>query len=146
MNKIILIGNVTKDPKLEETASGVSVCKFSIAVNRDYKKDGERETDFFNVVCWREKAEVCAQYLKKGNKAAITGRLENRTYEGNDGVKRTVTDIIAEGVEFLTPKENVTVSPARSSQTRALHPPPTLSDVFSIISDNKPIDSQLFFA
>ncbi len=115
MNKIILIGNVTKDPKLEETASGVSVCKFSIAVNRDYKKDGERETDFFNVVCWREKAEVCAQYLKKGNKAAITGRLENRTYEGNDGVKRTVTDIIAEGVEFLTPKENGTESGATTS-------------------------------
>ena len=106
MNKTILIGNLTRDPELTETPSGVAVCKFSIAVSRDYvDADGNRETDFFNITVWRGRAETCDKYLKKGNKVAIVGKLQNRSYEDKDGVKRTVTDIIADEVEFLTPKQ-----------------------------------------
>lgn len=106
MNKTILIGNLTRDPELTETPNGVAVCKFSIAVSRDYADaDGNRETDFFNITVWRGRAENCGKYLKKGNKVAIVGKLQNRSYEDKDGVKRYVTDIIADEVEFLTPKQ-----------------------------------------
>ena len=105
VNKVILIGNLCADPTLTETPNGVAVCKFSIAVSRDYSNaDGSRETDFFNIVVWRGRAENCAKYLKKGNKVAIVGSLQNRSYEDKDGVKRNVTEIIASEVEFLTPK------------------------------------------
>ncbi|MBQ3492901.1 MAG: single-stranded DNA-binding protein [Clostridia bacterium] len=105
MNKVILIGNLTRDPELTETPSGVSVCRFAIAVSRDYANaDGNRETDFFNITVWRGRAETCAKYLKKGNKVAVVGSLQNRSYEDKDGIKRNVTDVIASEVEFLTPK------------------------------------------
>lgn len=107
MNKVILIGNLTKDPELKQTQSGVSVCNISIAVSRDYAdSDGNRQADFFNINVWREKGENCAKYLKKGRKVAIVGSIQNRSYEDKDGVKRTVVEIIASDVEFLSPKEN----------------------------------------
>lgn len=120
MNKTILIGNLTRDPELSETPSGVAVCKFSIAVSRDYADaDGNRETDFFNITVWRDRAENCGKYLKKGNKVAIVGKLQNRSYEDKDGVKRYVTDIIADEVEFLTPKQaSQEEAPAVMSTTR----------------------------
>ena len=103
MNKVHLIGNVTKDVSASETPSGVALCKFSIAVNRDYKtENGEKITDFFNVVTWRGQAEVCGKFLKKGSKVAIIGSLQNRSYEDKEGIKRTVTDIVASEVEFLS--------------------------------------------
>ena len=103
MNKVHLIGNVTKDVSASETPSGVALCKFSIAVNRDYKtENGEKITDFFNVVTWRGQAEVCGKFLKKGSKVAIIGSLQNRSYEDRDGNKRTVTEIVANEVEFLS--------------------------------------------
>jgi single-strand DNA-binding protein len=106
MNKVILIGNLTRDPELASTPSGTSVCHFSIAVSRDYANaDGNRETDFFNVNVWRERGENCHKYLKKGNKVAVVGSLQNRSYEDKDGVKRTITEIVANEVEFLTPKQ-----------------------------------------
>ena len=107
MNKVILIGNLTKDPELTETPSGVAVCRFSIAVSREYANaDGNRETDFFNITVWRGRAENCGKYLKKGNKVAIFGSLQNRSYEDKDGIKRNVTEVIANEVEFLTPKSS----------------------------------------
>ena len=107
MNKVILIGNLTKDPELSETPSGVAVCKFSLAVSRDYTNaEGNRDTDFFNITVWRGRAENCGKYLKKGNKVAIVGSLQNRSYEDKDGIKRNVTDVIANEVEFLTPKQS----------------------------------------
>ena len=106
MNKVIMVGNLTRDPELASTASGTSVCHFSIAVSRDYANaDGTRETDFFNVTVWRERGENCHKYLKKGNKVAVVGSLQNRSYEDKDGVKRSVTEILANEVEFLTPKQ-----------------------------------------
>ena len=107
MNKVHLIGNVTKDVSASETPSGVAVCRFSIAVNRDYKtENGEKITDFFNIVTWRGQAEVCGKFLKKGSKVAVCGSLQNRSYEDKDGVKRNYTDIVASEVEFLSTKSN----------------------------------------
>lgn len=106
MNKVILIGNLTKDPELSETSSGVSYCKFSIAVNRPFaNSDGERETDFFNITTWRGQAETCAKYLTKGKKVCVVGSLQNREYTDKNGVKRTATDVIASEIEFLSPRQ-----------------------------------------
>ncbi|MDR2201557.1 MAG: single-stranded DNA-binding protein [Clostridiales bacterium] len=101
MNKCILVGNLTRDPEGSTTGSGISVCKFSVAVNRRFASaNGERETDFFNIVTWRDLAENCGKYLVKGSKVALCGQIQNRTYEV-DGQKRYVTEIIADEVEFL---------------------------------------------
>lgn len=103
MNKVFLIGNLTRDPELTETANGVSVCHFAIAVNRSYtSSDGERQTDFFNVTAWRGLADTVARYTKKGNKVAVSGSIQIRNYDDNQGVRRTAVDVIAQDVEFLT--------------------------------------------
>lgn len=118
-NKVILIGNLTKDPELSETSSGVSFCKFSIAVNRPFaNSDGERETDFFNITTWRGQAETCARYLKKGKKVCIVGSLQNRSYTDKDGVKRTVTDVIASEIEFLSARSEDDERPAKKAGER----------------------------
>lgn len=107
MNKVYLIGNLTRDPELAETNSGIAVCRFAIAVNRTYSSsDGTRETDFFNITVWRAQAENCGRYLKKGSKVAIVGSLQNRSYEDKEGIKRNVTDIVASEVEFLSPRSS----------------------------------------
>ena len=103
MNKCIFIGNLTRDPEFQTTGSGVSLCRFSIAVNRTYANaSGERETDFINIVTWRGLAENCNKYLSKGSKVCVVGSLQNRTYEDKDGNKRYNVDIVAEDVEFIS--------------------------------------------
>ena len=103
MNKCIFIGNLTRDPEYQTTGAGVSLCRFSIAVNRAYSNaSGERETDFINIVTWRGLAENCSKYLTKGSKVCVVGSLQNRTYEDKDGNKRYATDIVAEDVEFIS--------------------------------------------
>lgn len=125
MNKIFLIGNLTKAPELTETSSGVAVCRFTLAVNRSYTgADGERKTDFFNCVAWRGLGENVAKYAKKGNKVAVCGSIEQRSYEDADGVKHTVYDVTAQDVEFLTPK-----SPTANTESKKLQP---LDDVGEI--------------
>ena len=107
MNKVFLIGNLTRDPELTETNSGVSICRFAIAVNRNYTgSDGERKTDFFNETAWRSLGETVNRYAKKGNKVAVSGTIELRNYEDSQGVKRTAVDIVAQDVEFLTPRNS----------------------------------------
>ena len=107
MNKVFLIGNLTRDPELTSTPSGVSVCHFAIAVNRNYSNtDGERQTDFFNCTAWRVLAERIAQYAKKGKKVAVGGSIQLRNYEDNQGVKRNAVDIIVQDCEFLSPKDD----------------------------------------
>ena len=107
MNKVFMIGNICKDPELSETNSGVAVCRFSIAVNRRRTSaDAEQQTDFFNVTAWRGLAETVARFCKKGNKIAVTGQIQIRQYEDRDGAKRTAVDVVAEEVEFLSPKSN----------------------------------------
>lgn len=105
MNKVFLIGNLTRDPELSETNSGVSVCHFGLAVNRGYaSQDQERQVDFFNVTAWRGTADNVARFCKKGSKVAVSGSIQMRTYEDNAGQRRTAVDIIANEVEFLMPK------------------------------------------
>lgn len=105
MNKTLLIGNVVRDPELKTTQSGLSVCSFTIAVNRRTKKDGgEQQADFIPIVAWRQLAELCGQYLVKGKKCAVVGSLQTRTYEAKDGTKRYITEVMADEVEFLTPR------------------------------------------
>ncbi len=105
MNKVFLTGNLTRDPELTETAGGIKICRFSVAVNRSYSSsDGERKTDFFNVVAWRGLGETVARFAKKGNKVAVYGSIELRNYEDSQGVRRTGIDIVANDVEFLTPR------------------------------------------
>ena len=103
MNKVFLTGNLTHDPELTETAAGIAVCRFSIAVNRR-TSDGERKADFYKVTAWRGLGETVARYARKGNKLAVVGNIELRTYEDRDGIERMSVDIIAQDVEFLTPK------------------------------------------
>ena len=106
MNKAILIGRLTRDPELTKTNTDLSVCKFTLAINRNFKdKDGNEQTDFIPIVVWRNQAENCAKYLKKGSQCAVTGTIQTRSYD-KDGEKRYVTEIVADNVEFLsTPKQ-----------------------------------------
>ena len=107
MNKIYLIGNLTRDPELVETPSGVQRCRFSIAVNRNYKSaDGERQTDFFNCTAWRGLAETISRYTKKGTKVCVVGSVEMREYEDNTGARRTAVDVIVQDFEILTPRQD----------------------------------------
>lgn len=101
MNRVILIGNLTKKPELSQTNNGLSVCKFTVAVSRSY---GKQETDFFTVITWRAQADNCARFLDKGSKVAISGSIQNRSYDDNNGNKRYVTEIVADEVQFLTTK------------------------------------------
>ncbi len=105
MNKVMLIGNLTKDPELTTTNNGVNFCRFTIAVGRNFTSaDGEREADFLPVIAWRSQADNCYKYLKKGSKVAVIGSVQTRNYEASDGTRRYVTEIVAESVEFLTTK------------------------------------------
>ena len=104
MNKVYLIGNLTRDPEMRSTSTGIPVRNFSIAVNRRFKnaQTGQQETDFFNIVAWRQLAELCSRYLAKGRKVAVFGSIQTRSYEAQDGTKRTAFDIVADEVEFLS--------------------------------------------
>lgn len=106
MNKVFLIGNLTKDPEMSETSNGTIFCRISIAVNRPYSKDTEKAVDYFNITIWRNQAENCGKYLKKGSKVAVVGSVQNRSYEDKDGNKRQTTDIVAETCEFLIKSNN----------------------------------------
>ena len=123
MNKVFMIGNLTKDPELRSTGSGTNVCSFSIAVNRRFKnQQGEKVTDFFDVVAWRQLADLCGRYLAKGRKVAIVGELQTRSYEAKDGTKRYVTEIIADDIEFLTPRDRDGAAPGGDYIPREAQP------------------------
>ena len=103
MNKVVLIGNLTRDPELQTTNGGVSVCRFSLAVTRRFANaEGERDADFINIVVWRNQAENCHKYLKKGSKCAVIGRIQTSVYDAPDGSKRYNTDVVADEVEFIS--------------------------------------------
>ena len=122
MNKIILIGNLTADPELRKTQSDVSVCTFRLAVQRRFtNQQGVREADFINIVTWRQTAELCARYLTKGRKCGVSGMLQTRSYEAQDGTKRHVTEVVADEVEFLG-------SPQGDRQHAAAEEPPALPE------------------
>lgn len=107
MNKITLIGNLTKDPETRSTQSGITICSFTIAVNRRFaNSDGDRQTEFFRINAWRQLGETCARYLSKGRKVAVLGELQARTYEAKDGSTRMSLDVAADEVEFLSPADS----------------------------------------
>jgi len=106
MNRCMIIGNLTRDPELRETSNGIKYCRFAVAVNRRLKgADGEKITDYFNVVTWRATAENCQKYLAKGKKVFVCGEMQFRNYEDKDGVKRVASEISADEIEFLSPVE-----------------------------------------
>jgi len=107
MNKLTLIGNLTGEPEVRSTPNGITVCAFTIAVERRHAdKSGERPTDFFRITAWRQLGEICARYLAKGKKAAVIGELQARLYEAKDGSTRMSLDVQADDVEFLSPKRD----------------------------------------
>jgi len=104
LNRVILIGNLTRDPELKYTPSGSPVAKFGVAVNRNYtNKQGEKvsDVDYFNIVAWAKLAELCAEYIRKGSPIAIEGRLSSNSWETSEGQKRTSVEVVAENVQFL---------------------------------------------
>ena len=104
MNKLTIIGNLTKDPELRSTATGLPVCTFTVAVNRKRTQENQPEADFFRVTAWRQLGENCAKYLAKGRKVCVVGPVNVNTYQGQDGQTRASLEVTAEDVEFLTPK------------------------------------------
>lgn len=104
MNKIILIGNLTRDPELRTTSTGINVCSFSIAVNRRKSGQGQDqpEADFFRITAWRQLGELCQRYLSKGRKVCVVGSVAVSTYEGRDGLTRASLEVTADEVEFLS--------------------------------------------
>jgi single-strand DNA-binding protein len=118
LNKIMLIGNLGKDPELNVTQEGTPVTKFTLAVNRNTKTStGERkeETEWFNIVAWRQLAETCERYLHKGSKVYIEGRLQTRKYTDRNGVERTSIEVVASDMEMLTPKSASSSSESSSA-------------------------------
>ena len=107
MNKILLVGRLTKDPELRYTQSGIAVASFTLAVNRRFtNQNGDREADFINCVAWQKAAEFVANYFKKGQQMGLEGRLQVRSYEGNEGQRRWVTEVVAEQIEFVGSKNS----------------------------------------
>ena len=108
MNKIILIGNLTRDPETRTTSTGLNVCSFTIAVNRRRSSqtaaNQQPEADFFRVTAWRQLGELCQKYLAKGRKVCVTGSVSVSTFEGKDGTTRASLDVTADDIEFLSPK------------------------------------------
>lgn len=105
LNRVVLVGRLTKDPELRYTPSGVAVANFTLAVNRPFtNQQGDREADFINVVVWRRQAENAANFLKKGNLAGVDGRVQTRSYDNSQGQRVFVTEVMAESVQFLEPK------------------------------------------
>lgn len=113
MNKVVLIGRLARDPEVRYTQSGKAVTSFTLAVDRRVRKDvdAQQTADFIPVVAWDKLAEACGNYLNKGERAAVEGRIQVRNYEAQDGSKRYVTEVIAENVEFLGTKRNTSNAP-----------------------------------
>ena len=107
MNKVILMGRLTKDPELKYTQAGVAVCSFSVAVNRRYVKEGEeRQADFINIVTWRQQAEFVSKYFTKGQMINLCGSLQTRTWEDNNGIKHYATEVVADEINFCGDNRN----------------------------------------
>jgi len=121
MNKGFFIGNLTRDPETRTTQSGIAMCRFGLAVNRRRGRSdpnrpaGQPDVDFFNVICFRQLAELAQKYLAKGRKISVLGAVQINTYEGQDGVKRTSVDIVADDIEFL-PSANQAGGPPPDAQ------------------------------
>ncbi|MCI5791001.1 MAG: single-stranded DNA-binding protein [Clostridiales bacterium] len=131
MNRVFLIGNLTKDPEVTTTSNDVTNCRFSVAVTRRYNSaNGNKETDFFTVVTWRGLADNCGKYLRKGSKVGICGSIQNKNYEAADGTKRYSTEIVADEVQFLSSR----------NETEEVNELPEVSTARSARPELKPIE------
>ena len=151
-NKVILIGNITADPELKQTAAGVSVCSFSIAVNRRFAKteQGQQTVDFINVVTWRQSAEFVSRYFKKGNPILICGQLQTRSWNDNQGQKRYTTEVVADEVSFVasaaqTAAQSSGAAPAGNGYTPDAYGAPAFNSAPSANFEEIPNDGDLPF-
>ncbi|MET4563350.1 single-strand DNA-binding protein [Lysinibacillus parviboronicapiens] len=107
INRVVLIGRLTKDPELKYSPNGIASCRFTVAVNRTFSKEGEeKQADFIQCVAWRKQAENLANFMKKGNLIGLEGKIQTGSYEGQDGKKIYTTDVVADSIQFLEPKNN----------------------------------------
>ncbi len=144
INVVVLMGRLTADPELKQTASGTSVCSFSIAVDRGFanKQTGERQTDFINITAWRQTAEFICKYFRKGSMIAIEGSLQSRSYEDKEGKKRTAYEVVANNVSFTGSKAE---SGTRDANATPFEVPTTAfssgsNGDFEVISDQEDDD------
>ena len=146
-NKVILIGNMTADPELKQTAAGLSVCSFSIAVNRRFAKadQGQQNVDFINVVTWRQNAEFVSRYFKKGNPILVCGQLQTRTWNDNQGQKRYATEVVADEVSFVASAAQSAGAPQGQSYTPDAYGAPSFSSTGSANFEELPSDGDLPF-
>lgn len=144
-NKVILIGNMTADPELKQTTGGVSVCSFSIAVNRRFAKaeQGQQNVDFINIVTWRQQAEFVSRYFKKGNPILVCGQLQTRNWTDNQGQKRYTTEVVADEVSFVA-SANQAAAPG-GSYTPDAYGAPSFNSAPSANFEEIPNDSDLPF-
>lgn len=117
LNRVILIGRLTKEPELRYTPSGTAVAKFTLAVDRRQSKDREKEADFIDIVVWQKQAENCANYLGKGRLVAVDGRLQVRSYEDSQGIRRKAAEVVAENVRFLDRAKEGSTGPGTAAQS-----------------------------
>lgn len=132
MNRVFLIGNLTKDPEVSIVSNDLTNCKFSIAVTRRY---GAKETDYFSVVCWRGMAENCGKYLRKGSKVGVCGSIQTKTYETNDGVKRFTVEVVADEVQFLSTRAESEVNELPEVAGSNLKPAAKIADLKPVEGD-----------
>ena len=149
-NKVILIGNMTADPELKQTAAGISVCSFSIAVNRRFAKadQGQQNVDFINIVTWRQSAEFVSRYFKKGNPILICGQLQTRTWTDNQGQKRYATEVVADEVSFVSSAAQNGAAPQSApagSYTPDAYGAPSFNSTGSANFEELPSDGDLPF-
>lgn len=130
LNRVVLIGRLTKDPELKSVGSGSTLCKFSIANNRTYTTGGERreEVNFFNCTVWGKQAEILSQYARKGKQLAIEGRLQQRTWEGQDGKKMSAVDIVVENFQFLGSRDDARPAGGNSGSEYSSAPEPRMEN------------------
>lgn len=139
-NKAILIGRLTADPELKQTTSGISVCSFSIAVDRRFSgRDSERKTDFINITSWRQQAEFVCRYFHKGDAIGIEGSIQTRNYEDKNGNKRTAVEVVTDNVFFTGSKSSGSSAPAYTApaaNTGMTYASGSVSDFEEVESDN----------
>lgn len=150
-NKVILVGNMTADPELKQTTSGISVCSFSIAVNRRFAKadQGQQSVDFINIVAWRQNAEFVSRYFKKGNPILVCGQLQARNWTDNQGQKRVSVEVVADEVTFVTSANQSGSAPAAGGNGTGYTPDaygaPSFNNTASNNFEELPSDDNLPF-
>lgn len=138
MNKVFIVGNLTRDPEMRTTNSGIAVCSFTVAVNKRMSADAKHpEADYFRVTAWRGLGENCNKFLAKGRKVAVTGSVSVSTYQAKDGTTKATLEVVADDVEFLSPKGEASESTdAPEQQSKKIELPPSDVNGFVQVDDD----------